>query len=173
MKSHEKIVSIIESLFFISKDTNEEYMTVSLLWNISDHIKALCQSNSLQESRLVWKHLFDKINSLAMNSTHPQTKQSCIHALTQIVAECTAVLERDFLFEVVKGNFLWLFCYLVSMEEGPAVQQAEMAHAAIKNYIKIIKKCVTDKMSDLNVIIDLSIERVREVVLAKGSLASV
>jgi hypothetical protein len=86
VKSPDKLISIIESVIFISKDKNEEYKTVSLVWNIADHLKALALTDELKHSEEIWKQLFTKIYSLALHSTHFETKQSCIHALTQMIA---------------------------------------------------------------------------------------
>jgi hypothetical protein len=41
VKSPQRLVAIIDCVVFISKDKNEEYKTVSLVWNIADHLKAL------------------------------------------------------------------------------------------------------------------------------------
>jgi len=48
-----------------------------------------------------------------------------------------------------------------------------MEHAAIKNYIKIIKKCLADKMTNLNILLELSTQRILEIISAKGTLTTI
>jgi hypothetical protein len=48
----------------------------------------------------------------------------------------------------------------MNIEENTAnSQHIEMAHAGIKNYIKLIKKCIADKMNNLNLLLELSTQR--------------
>lgn len=65
---------------------------MNLLWSISDHLKVLAKGNELKDIDLVWKKLFEKIYWLGLHSIHGETKQSCIHSFTQILAESTSIL---------------------------------------------------------------------------------
>lgn len=68
--AQDRLISIIDSIVFISTDKNEEYRTVSLVWNVFDHLKALALANRLTHAEPVWKHIFRKILSLALHSSH-------------------------------------------------------------------------------------------------------
>lgn len=77
---------MIESLSALNESKNEEYKTVNLIWTISDHVKALAKRGELKEKEWVWRQLFGKLYWLGLHSPHSETKQSCIHTFTQILA---------------------------------------------------------------------------------------
>ena len=61
VKSKDKLLFVIDSLSALNESKNEEYKTVNLLWNISDHLKLLTSSEELKNAEEVWKKLFDKL----------------------------------------------------------------------------------------------------------------
>ena len=57
---------------------------MNLVWSIFDHMKTMSAQNALSDA--LWVKLFNKIYLLAVVSSHGETRQSCIHTLTQLLA---------------------------------------------------------------------------------------
>jgi hypothetical protein len=41
VRSCERVLEVIDAIGFVSKDKNEEYKVISLIWSVSDHLNML------------------------------------------------------------------------------------------------------------------------------------
>lgn len=57
---------------------------MNLVWSIFDHMKTMSAQSTLSDA--LWIKLFNKIYLLGVVSSHGETRQSCIHTLTQLLA---------------------------------------------------------------------------------------
>ncbi len=104
-----------------SADKNQEYKTVNLLWNVSDHMRALAQNNTLEQGNKVWTRLFEKLLSLASHSSYGETRQVCMHTLTQILAESAFTLGPILVITSVREYYLEMFYVLLSLNNKSPV----------------------------------------------------
>lgn len=148
VKATDNILFVIDSLSTLNEDKKEEYKAVNLIWTISDHLKMLVDNQELKDTEKVWRRLFGKLYWLGLHSNHGETKQSCIHTFTQILAESASILGLQTCSAIIRDIYLELFYVLLSLnEKSPPIEgtaQAEMAKVAIKNWIKMVKKCISD-----------------------------
>lgn len=116
VKSFDRLINIIDYISFISKDKSEQYKVVNLMWDISDHLKKLTLENQDQKdkSEEVWKKLFKKFVILAKATANGQTKQSCIHAFTQTIAESNDIIGNELFLSILKTDYLHIFYILMS-----------------------------------------------------------
>ena len=88
--SPDKLSAVIDAVALLGNHSKEEYKTVNLVWSIFDHMKTMSVHNSLSDT--LWVKLFNKIYLLAVVSSHGETRQSCIHTLTQLLAEVSTLI---------------------------------------------------------------------------------
>ena len=140
----------MESLSPPSPDKNEEYRTVSLMWNISDHVKSLSCQGAL------WEPLFNKLLTLALHSKHGETHQTCMHTATQVLAECSSLIAGPLLQTLASQYYLPLFLLLLAIDSPAELDvptQAETMRMAIKNMLKIIRKLLKEQRANPNKIL--------------------
>lgn len=101
-------------------------------------------------SEVLWIKLFNKIYLLAVSSSHGETRQSCIHTLTQLLAEVSSIIPVELFVDLLHRTFLPLFLVLIGVHDKMVkienISQAESMKVGIKNFSKIIKKCSGEKI---------------------------
>ena len=86
-----------------------------MLWNISDHIKSLNISEPTK-IETIWRHLFKKIIVLAKVSSHSQTKNSCMHSFTQVLAECNQFFSSELLSKILIEDYTEMLKVLLGFD---------------------------------------------------------
>lgn len=114
-------------------------------------MKMMMASNQeIQECTALWMRLFNKIYLLALYSVYGETKQSCIHTFTQLLAESTTIIKLELFEEILKQIYTPLFFVVMGIHEKIVKienqAQAEMMKVGIKNLVKIIRKCISEKL---------------------------
>lgn len=102
-------------------------------------------------SEALWVKLFNKIYLLAVASSHGETRQSCIHTQTQLLAEVASLISPSLFVDLLHRAFLPLFLVLLGVHEKSGrienIAQAEAMKVGIKNFAKIMRKCVGEKIT--------------------------
>lgn len=62
-------------------------------------------------------HLFNKIIYLAEITENAETKQSCIHAFTQIIAESIRIMGKELFLSILNKEYIEIFSILMSFEK--------------------------------------------------------
>lgn len=65
----------------------------------------------------LWMKLFNKIYLLALYSVYGETKQSCIHTFTQLLAESTTIITLGLFEEVLKQIYKPLVFVVLGVHE--------------------------------------------------------
>lgn len=58
-------------------------------------MKMVIGTEDAKQSDALWMKLFNKIYLLALYSVYGETKQSCIHTFTQLLAESTTIISLE------------------------------------------------------------------------------
>jgi hypothetical protein len=94
-----------------------------------------------------------------------------------VIAESILLLGEELFFSIMREVFLELFGLLMGWHEKAtaleASLQADLARVAIKNYIKIVKKCLSDKLAATPQLIELTLVQLHSFVSAHPQQLSI
>ena len=114
---------ILEGLQAKFSEKNEEYRLINLVWSIADHLKSLASKDDMSQEFLdLWEILFKNIWAIGESSSECETKQSSIHAITQVLAEAQSILPLDFLLFIVFKYFQQLVLLLLGVLPNSIVE---------------------------------------------------
>lgn len=110
-------------------------------------MKMVVGNQEIKECDALWMKLFNKIYLLALYSVYGETKQSCIHTFTQLLAESTTIIKLELFEEVLKQIYKPLIFVVLGIHDKAVTienqAQAEMMKVGIKNLTKIIRKAIS------------------------------
>ena len=92
---------------------------MGLFWMIPDHVKNLWartnQEKYNEEFEELFRHLFERLESMILSSEYPSMRHSAIHVMTQVAAENLLNFHSQFLDTFVSCTYLEI--YKATMEK--------------------------------------------------------